>query len=58
MRNALETLEGDLAAVPTMEKALSSVRLRDCADRVTDLMIREMLDWRVVFQDRPLNLPV
>ncbi|MBE3133607.1 MAG: hypothetical protein IMZ55_09040 [Acidobacteria bacterium] len=58
MQEALENLQLDLATVSTEEKGLNSQRLRDCADRVSDLMIREMLDWRVVFQDRPLNLPV
>ena len=58
MQEALSRLQADLDEVPTEERELNSVRLRDCADRVSDLMIREMVDWRVVFQDRPLNLPV
>ncbi len=58
MRDALEKLRADLGEVPTGGSALNFQRLRDCADRVSELMIREMLDWRVVFQDRPLNLPV
>lgn len=58
MQDALGKLRADLAEVPTGENALNFQRLRDCADRVSELMIREMLDWRVVFQDRPLNLPV
>jgi len=33
------------------------VKLRSHANRVTDLMTNEMLDWRVVFQNRPLALP-
>jgi hypothetical protein len=57
MEDALEKLQADLAQVPTEDRALHSERLRDCTDRVSDLMVREMLDWRVVFQDRPLNLP-
>lgn len=57
MEEALKQLQLDLASVSTSEKALNSQRLRACADRVSDLMIRETLDWRVVFQDRPLGLP-
>lgn len=58
MQDALGGLQADLDAVATEGRELNSIRLRDCADRVSDLMIREMVDWRVVFQDRPLNLPV
>lgn len=58
MQEALGRLQADLDAVPTDARALNAIRLRECADRVSDLMIREMVDWRVVFQDRPLNLPV
>ncbi len=32
-------------------------RLREWADRVSELMIGETLDWRVMFRDRPLALP-
>jgi hypothetical protein len=56
MQDALQPLQMDLATAPAEEEALSSSRLRDCADRVSDLMIRETQDWRVVFQDRPLGL--
>jgi len=57
MQDALARLQADLANIPTEAGALNLQRLRQCADRVSDLMIRETLDWRVVFQDRPLNLP-
>ena len=57
MEETLTQLQLDLASVSTSDKALNSQRLRDCADRVSDLMIRETLDWRVVFQDQPLKLP-
>jgi len=57
MRDALARLQADLSSVPVTCGALNLQRLRACADRVSDLMIRETLDWRVVFQDRPLNLP-
>ena len=57
MDDALERVQLDFASVPCDPNSLNSVRLRICADRASDLMIREMLDWRVVFQDRPLGLP-
>lgn len=57
MHDALGALQADLAALPLEGGALNLQRLQDCTDRVADLMIRETLDWRVVFQDRPLNLP-
>jgi hypothetical protein len=58
MQDALQDLQMDLATVPIEERGLNSARLRECADRVSNLMIRETEDWRVVFQDRPLGLPV
>jgi len=58
MEDSLRRLQLDLAGVPVADASLTSQRLRDCSDRVSDLMIKEMLDWRVVFQDRPLVLPV
>jgi len=58
MQAALVMLESDLAGAESIAGGLDFEHLRDCADRVSDLMIRETLDWRVVFQDRPLNLPV
>jgi hypothetical protein len=57
MQDALTKLQEELAAVPVGGNALNLQRLRDCADRVSDLMIRETLDWRVVFKGRPLVLP-
>jgi len=57
MQDALAGLQADLADIPTDSGSLNLQRLRECADRVSDLMIRETLDWRVVFQDRPLSLP-
>ena len=56
MHEALAKLQADLATIPLEGGALNLQRLRDCTDRVSDLMIRETLDWRVVFQDRPLHL--
>lgn len=57
MEERLAKLQLDLASVPIQSGELSSVRLRECAGKVADLMINEMLDWRVVFQERPLGLP-
>jgi hypothetical protein len=57
MEAALRRLEIDLASVAIVDNQLHSQNLRGCVDRVSDLMIKEMLDWRVVFQDRPLVLP-
>jgi hypothetical protein len=58
MEEELKELQFDLAKVATAENKLNSVQLRACADQVSELMTRELLDWRVVFQDRPLALPV
>ena len=58
MEASLRRLEMDLVSLPIADNQLHSQRLRECTDRVSDLMIKEMLDWRVVFQDRPLVLPV
>jgi len=57
MHDALTRLQLDLASVKADANALNSQRLRVCAERVIDLMAKELLDWRVVFQDRPLGLP-
>jgi len=57
MCQRLSELDVDLATVSTLPNKLNSVQFRKCAERLTDLMICEMLDWRVVFQDRPLGLP-
>ncbi|MBP1637043.1 MAG: hypothetical protein H6Q10_3617, partial [Acidobacteria bacterium] len=51
MQDGLARLQEELAGIPTGGGALNLQRLRACADRVGDLMIRETLDWRVVFQD-------
>ena len=57
MHGQLSELGMRLAAVPTRSCELNSVRFRATAEELTSLMINEMLDWRVVFQDRPLILP-
>ncbi|HEX3657510.1 MAG TPA: hypothetical protein VHV55_17095 [Pirellulales bacterium] len=57
MAARLDELRLEMASVPTRADEPNSVRLNHCARRVAQLMINEMLDWRVVFQDRPLGLP-
>jgi hypothetical protein len=36
---------------------LSSSTLGQAAEQVADIMTAEVLDWRIVFQERPLVLP-
>jgi hypothetical protein len=55
MEKSLDQIKLDLASVPIRGQEGHSQRLRLAADRVTDLMVREMLDWRVVLLDRPLE---
>jgi hypothetical protein len=57
MEEALTHLKAELADTPVAGDSLNSVKLRGYADRISDLMTNELLDWRVVFQDRPLGLP-
>jgi hypothetical protein len=57
MEESLTEIQTDFAKIPVTGKSFNSIKLRNHANRVNDLMTNEMLDWRVVFQDRPLNLP-
>ena len=57
MHDRLAQLQLDLASVAPRPNELASVRLNECARKVTALMANEMLDWRIVFQDRPLGFP-
>ena len=57
MEEMLTKFQDEFAALPVAGEALNSVKLRSHANRVTNLMTNEMLDWRVVFQNRPLALP-
>jgi hypothetical protein len=57
MEENLTELQSELAKIPVTGEMLNSVKLRYHFDRVSNLMTSEMLDWRVVFQDRPLGLP-
>ncbi|MDO8951719.1 MAG: DUF4231 domain-containing protein, partial [Draconibacterium sp.] len=57
MDDTLTQFQVEFAVLPVAGESLNSVKLRSHANRVTDLMTNEMLDWRVVFQNRPLALP-
>jgi hypothetical protein len=57
MEETLTQIQKDMNEVPVESDSLNSVRLRSHVKRVNDLMTNEMLDWRVVFQDKPLGLP-
>lgn len=58
MQKSLEQMELDLASVATRAGEGNSQRLRTGAERVTDLMVKETLDWRVVLLDRPLEVHI
>ena len=57
MEETLIKMQTEFAQIDAAGKSLNSTMLRYHADRISDLMTNEMLDWRVVFQDRPLGLP-
>lgn len=57
MEEALSQLQKELEFVNIADASLSSVQLQNVANRINHLMTNETLDWRVVFQDRPLGLP-
>jgi len=56
MQEALEGLKVQFASVPTRSGEGNSQQLRRNLEGVTELMIREMLDWRVVLADQPLEV--
>lgn len=57
MSDELQQLRQALANVPTRADELNSQLLQQAVERATRLMYNEVLDWRVVFQDRPLVWP-
>lgn len=57
MQEQLTELRRQLACVAAAEDALNSQEMRRIIERIAGLMLNETLDWRVVFQDRPLVLP-
>jgi hypothetical protein len=58
MVESLTAQQNNLSAVSISPNQLNSQKLRHCADTTSELMIRELLDWRVVFLDRPLVFPI
>lgn len=58
MQKSLEQMKLDLASVATRAGEGNSEGLRMGVDRVTDLMVKETLDWRVVLLDRPLEVHI
>ncbi len=57
MRAELEQLRQAVANVPIRPNELNSQLLQQAVEQTTRLMYREVLDWRIVFQDRPLVWP-
>lgn len=57
MHSELEKLSIAVEALPVEGKALNSQALQREVERSTRLMYNEVLDWRIVFQDRPLVWP-
>lgn len=57
MREELQQLREAVANVPTRENELNSQFLQQAAEQATRLMYNEVLDWRIVFQERPLVWP-
>jgi len=55
MKENLKKLNGEFASSPARDDKGDSQPLRAGADRITELMVKEMLDWRVVVEDRPLE---
>jgi hypothetical protein len=57
MFDELTALRFRLSVIPARPSDLQSQEIRRVSERVAGLMLNETLDWRVVFQDRPLVLP-
>ena len=53
----LEKLIEAVAGVPRQPNELNSQLLQQAVVQTTRLMYNEVLDWRIVFQDRPLVWP-
>ena len=51
------SLKDNLNKLAGQTTALHSVEVRSLATRVGNLLVSEVLDWRVVFTDRPLDPP-
>lgn len=57
MSDELALLRQAVANVPTRPDELNSQLLQQAVEQTTRLMYNEVLDWRIVFQDRPLVWP-
>jgi hypothetical protein len=57
MNEAMEQLQLKLSTINCIGNNLNSQLIRKVSDQISELMTRELLDWRVVFIDRPLGLP-
>jgi hypothetical protein len=57
MHAEMEQLRQAVANVPTRPSELNSQLLQQAVEQTTRLMYNEVLDWRIVFQDRPLVWP-
>lgn len=57
MQDELAQLREVVANVPVRPNELSSQLLQQAAEQTSRLMYNEVLDWRIVFQDRPLVWP-
>jgi hypothetical protein len=56
MNRSLERMKSILAEAPARSGEGNSQAIRIVVDRVAELMAREMLDWRVILADRPLEV--
>jgi hypothetical protein len=57
MREELDELKLALSQIAPRGDELKSQEMRRIVEQAARLMINETLDWRIVFQDRPLVLP-
>ena len=57
MQEELAQLSQVVANVPVRPNELNSQLLQQAVEQTTRLMYNEVLDWRIVFQDRPLVWP-
>src|SRR5262249_53581651 len=55
MSEALKQLGLEVGGVPVDSGQLNSQSLQEKVEETTRLMYDEVLDWRIVFQDRPLD---
>ncbi|MBI5711618.1 MAG: hypothetical protein HZC42_15135 [Candidatus Eisenbacteria bacterium] len=57
LRASVEKLQQELASPPAGGSQPASVRASALCTQAAQLMVNEVLDWRVVFLDRPLTSP-